>query len=293
MKRYFLKSALLVLSMVTLISCDEDTVTYGGKNFVSFQRVASDRLNFFEHLGVSEIPVDLAFPVNHDVIVNFSVAPGDSGTAIEGVDYTVESKEIVIPAGATSGVIKINVIDNDMMNDSKAFELRLTETSDSNITLGLEDEGSKFKRFLIVNDDCTTNFFDYVGQFYVTASGDDLGVATVDVNDNGDCNIIRISGTISSFQSLSTDPGVSIQFTMNPAGTNPNAGTLTAVQQLYCTECVSAGGVQQTMLFTGSGTFTYNVSQDIRRMTISGTMTPASGAFGGQSTSVTLEKIKE
>lgn len=291
MKRYFLKSALLVLSMATLISCDEDTVTYGGKNFVSFERVASNRLTFFEHLGVSEIPVDLAFPVNHDVIVKFSVDPGDSGTAVEGVDFTVESKEIVIPAGATSGVIKINVIDNDMMNDSKAFELRLTETSDSNITLGLEDEGSKFKRFLIVNDDCTTNFFDFVGEFYATAGGSDLGIATVDVNDNGDCNIIRISGPISSFQGLVADDY--IQFTMTPAGSNPNAGSLSAVQQLYCSECFTYNSKEQTMLFNGSGTFSYSAAQNRRTITITGTITPASGDFPGQSSSVTLEKINQ
>jgi len=291
MKRYFLKSALLILSLATLISCDEDTVTYGGKNFVSFERVASNRITFFEHLGVSEIPVDIAFPVNHDVTVKFTVK-SENGIAVPGVDYNVVSNEVVIPAGATSGNIKIEVINNEIMNDSKALEITLTEISDSDITLGMKDAGSKFKRFLIVNDDCTTNFFDFVGDFYVTAGGDDIGIATVDVNDNGDCNIIRISGPITDFQGLVTDNY--LQFTMAPgAGANPNTGSLTGVQQLYCSECFSNNGKQQTMLFSGGGSFSYNVAQDVRKITITGTMTPASGDFSGQPSNVTLEKIKE
>jgi len=296
MKRYILKSALLILGMATLISCDEDTVTYGGKNFVTLERVATDRLTFFEHLGVSEIPVNLAFPVNHDVIVKFSVDKGATGTAEENVDYTVESKEVVIPAGATSGLIKINVINNDVQNDSKAFEIRLTEVSDTNITLGVEDEGSKFKRFLIVNDDCTTNFFDFVGEFYVTstATGDDLGIATVDVNDNGDCNIIRISGPIGSSPTLgdfTTDRF--LEFTMAPAGTNKNSGSLTAVQQALCTDCWTYQGNEQTLLYTGGGSFSTNLTTGVRRININGNLTPASGIIPSQTMGVILEKITE
>lgn len=290
MKRYFLKSALLVLSMATLISCDEDTVTYGGKNFVSFERVASNRISFFEHLGTSQIPVDIAFPVDHDVTVKFTVT---SDNAQAGVHYVLPSNEVTIPAGATSANIEIQVIDNEVFNDSKALAITLTEISDSNITIGLEDAGSKAKRFLIVNDDCTTNFFDFVGLFGVTASGTDLGVAEVDVNDNGDCNIIRISGVLDNQLQNPTD--TYIEFTMTPGtGSNgANQGSLTSVQQAYCVDCYTYQEVAQTFLFTGSGTFLVNANTT--RLIVSGTLDAASGVEGlqGIPTSVTLTKIQE
>lgn len=289
MKRYFLKLALLVVSTAALISCEEDDVNFGGKNFVTFEKVASNRIIFFEHLGVSKVPVNMAFPVDHDVTIKFTVEPG---TAVEGQDFNlITNRQVTIPAGALTANIEIQVIDNEVENDSKAIVIQLTESSDTNVTVGMANEGSKLKRMLIVNDDCTTNFFNFVGTFSVTSGTDALGIAEVDVNDNGDCNIIRISGVLDNQIQNTTDSY--IEFTMVPgAGANgPNQGTITAIQQLYCAECYTYEEVEQTFLFTGGGQFSTNAN--VTRLVVSGTISAASGVSGLQNipTSVTLTKI--
>ncbi len=205
MKRYIVKLALLALETTALVSCDEDTVTYGGQNFVSFDKVASTRFNAFENIGTAEIPVNLAFPKSNDVVVNFDIT-NSQGT--EGVDYIVLTPEsVTIPAGETTGYIKIQIINNEILNDSKSLEITLTGLNDSKVALGLVDQGSKFKRFLIVNDDCTTNFLPFVAQYNVLDSDNVvIGTAEADVNDNGDCNILRLTGVLEDLTG-GTDPG--------------------------------------------------------------------------------------
>jgi len=290
MKRYFLKLALLAVCAATLISCDEDDVTYGGKNFVTFEKVASNRITFFEHLGVSKIPVNIAFPVDHDVTIKFEI--DKTSSAVENVDYSlITNRQVTIPAGALTANIEVSVVDNEVLNDSKFIIIKLIESTDSNVTVGMANQGSKEKRMLIVNDDCTTNFFNFVGTFSVASGSDNFGLAEVDVNDNGDCNIIRVSGILDNQIQNATDSY--IEFTMTPgAGPNgANQGTLTAIQQLYCAECYTYQTVSQTFLFTGGGQFITNANST--RLVISGTISAASGVEGlqGIPTSVTLTKL--
>lgn len=290
MKKYILKFALVALSMGALVSCDEDTVTYGGKNFVSFDKVASTRYTFFENGGVSEIPVNLAFPVSSDINVTFTV---QSDVAVVGEHYNVLTPgSFTIPAGETTGYIKIEVLDNDIMNDSKSINVTLTGISDSNVTLGLEDEASKYKRFLIVNDDCTTNFLEFVGVYNVqdTGTGAVIGTAEVDVNEDADCNVLRISGILDNVYDSTID--TFINFELRP-GNNPttgeNVGTLSAYQQLYCAECFSYEGAQQNILYTGTGNFNLNVNP--KRLSINGSLSFANGISIGSPT-VTLIPVE-
>lgn len=290
MKKYILKLALLSLSMGTLMSCEEDTVTYGGKNFVSFDNVASVRYPFFEHKGISEIPVNMAFPKSNDVVVNFTIT---SDVAVEGVHYNVLTPgSVTIPAGQTSTNIRIEVIDNDIMDDSKSLNLTLTGVSQGDITLGLADQGSNYKRFLIVNDDCTTDFLEFYGKFDVrNDAGDLLGTANVDVNENGDCNILMIKGVLDDILQNETDNP--LQFSLIP-GTGANGkfrGTLSAFEQLYCTDCYSTGGKTYSILYKGGGRF--NAPE--RKLDISGsvyTISPEVIPVGAAPTSVHLTPAK-
>lgn len=289
MKKYILKLALLTLSMGTLMSCEEDTVTYGGKNFVSFDNVASVRYPFFEHKGISEIPVNMAFPVSNDVTVSFTLT---SPVAIEGVHYIVLTPgSITIKAGETSANIRIQVIDNDIMDDSKALDLTLTGVSGGDITLGLADQGSDYKRFLIVNDDCTTDFLEFFGKFDVTNDeGDVIGTATADVNENGDCNILLIKGVLEDQLENETDKPILFEFVPG-AGGNARRGTLKAYQQLYCEECYTdPNGNKQTFLFEGGGRF----NADTSTLDITGGISTISTLFPapGLATSVHLKLAK-
>jgi hypothetical protein len=290
MKKYILKLALLTLSMGTLMSCEEDTVTYGGKNFVSFDNVASLRFNFFEHRGTAEIPVNMAFPKSNDVNVTFTIT---STVAVEGVDYKVLTPgSITIPAGQTTGFIKIQVIDNDIMNDSKSLDVTLTGVSEGDISLGLTDQGSNYKRFLIINDDCTTDFLEFFGKFDVTNDeGDVIGTATADVNESGDCNILMIKGVLEDQLENETDKAIQFTFVPGPNANGARRGTLTAFQQLYCEACYTdPKGNNQTFLFEGGGRF----NADTKELDITGGISTISTLYPspGIPTSVHLKPAK-
>lgn len=294
MKKYIFKLALLSLCMGTLMSCEEDTVTYGGKNFVSFDNVASIRYPFFEHKGISEIPVNMAFPASNDVTVSFTVT---SPVAVEGVDYIVLTPgSVTIKAGETSANIRIQVIDNDIMNDSKVLDLTLTGVSGGDITLGLADQGSDYKRFLIVNDDCTTDFLEFFGKFDVTNDeGDVIGTATADVNENGDCNILLISGVLESVIRNTTDKPIQFEFVPGAGANGARRGTLKAFQQLYCEECYTdPDGNKQTFLFEGGGRFNADATDGRPTLDITGGISTISTLFPspGLSTSVHLKLAK-
>lgn len=268
MKRYFLKLALVTLSVVTLVSCEEDTVTYGGNNFVTFEDVAVITYPFFENNGVSEIPVNMAFPQSVDVTVNFTV---DSDVAVEGVDYTLITPNVItIPAGETTASIKINVIDNDILDDSKSLKVTLTTTSDANTTVGLADAASKSKNFLIVNNDCTTTAFSFLGTLNYETSGafPYSGVAEANVTDAGDCNVLMISGDFSGINRSQAAP-IKFTFETNSSEIPDPTGTLKADQQLWCEECYNPDGTAYNIFFSATGTYTTTGST--KRMIVTGT----------------------
>ncbi|MDV6170159.1 Calx-beta domain-containing protein [Flavobacterium sp. DG1-102-2] len=293
MKRYILKLALLALGTSALVSCDEDTVTYGGQNFVSFDRVSTLRYNAFENIGVSEIPVNLAFPKSNDVVVNFEIT---NPTGVEGVDFIVLTPgSITIPAGETTGYIRIQIVDNDILNDSKSMDITLTGINDANVALGLLDANSKYKRFLIVNDDCTTNFLPFIAQYNVLDQDDIvIGTAEADVNDNGDCNVLRLTGVLESTFANGTDEGVFVDVTLAPQGTNKNSGTISSVQQLYCVECYNDGDTNNTLIVGVAGTFsngTVTNPNGVKQLSLNTTIYTASSTSALTSSSVRLRAI--
>jgi len=295
MKRYILKLALLALSAGTLISCDEDTVTYGGTNFVTFDKVASTRYNFFENGGVSKIPVNLAFPKSNDITVTFTVT---STVAVAGVDYNVLSPgSIVIPAGQTTGYIEVEIINNEIMNDSKTLDITLTSVNDTSVSLGINDVASTFKKFLIINDDCTTNFIAFIGRYNSidTETQNVIGSADVDVTETGECNLLNISGVLDNRIQNETDSYIT--FVLSPAGSNKNSGSLKADQQLYCEECYPNGnGGQETVSFAGGGSFVYSPNATDfklkKRLLITGNLYFASSTAAVTDTSVRLEPVE-
>lgn len=272
MKKYFLKLAFVAVCAGTLISCDEDTVTYGGDNFVSFDDVTNTRLQFFENGGVSETLVYLAFPKSTDVTVNFTVT---SDLAVEGTDYVVLTPgSITIPAGSTSAPIRIQIIDNDVMDDSKPLSIALTGVNDGSVTVGLTDTGSKNKRLLIVNNDCTTNFQEFFGTLDAFVPSGKVGTANAIANEDGECNVLLIKGKLfhnEYFQSNSDD---FITFELTP-GANKDRGTINAVEQIYCSKCFGSGATAQDILFSASGSF--SIVGGVKRIIVNGKLTLQDG----------------
>jgi len=288
MKKYIVKLALLALSTVAFVSCDEDTVTYGGQNFVSFDKVASTRYNAFENIGTAEIPVNMAFPKSNDVVVNFKI---ENSTAVEGVDYTVLTPgSITIPAGATTGYIKIQIVNNEVLNDSKSLEITLTGISDSNVALGIADTASVFKRFLIVNDDCTTNFLAFITKYNVINDKDVVvGTASADVNDSGDCNVLRLTGVLEDVNNNGTADGSYVDITLAPAAGDKDRGTITSDLQFYCEKCLQDNdGTENDVLLKIGGTFS---NKAVKQLKLNTSLYFPSSSTAVTSSSVTLKPI--
>ncbi|PZR18199.1 MAG: hypothetical protein DI539_16775 [Flavobacterium psychrophilum] len=274
MKKYLIKTALLAtLGFGILTSCDEDTVTYSGPNFVSFDRVSETGVKAFENGGVFEIAVNLAFPKSEDVIISFDVT---SEVAVEGDDFVVvnPNKQVVIPAGELSGTISVNIIDNDVLDDSKKLQITLLDVvQGSSVNLGLADEGSYDKTLLVVNDDCTTNYFTWVGDLKYTSVGGtapETGLVVGNTNANGDCNTLRVEGDF-AYGPAQQYP---TEFKFTP-GANASQGTVTAVEQIWCQQCYTDDDKTYDVLFTGSGTYNSNT----KKLIISGACSLSLGSF--------------
>lgn len=250
MKRYIYKLGLLAIAAATfLVSCDEDTVTYSGENFVTLQNVASTSFRFFENAGTFTVPVTIAFPVDHDVTVGFTLT---SDTAVEGVDYTIPGNTVVIPAGKVTADLVINIIDNDILDDSKVFQFKLTSISDTGIALGIANPGSTTKRALLINDDCTTEFAIWFGDLNVASNGSNAGTAIGDVNENGDCNILLVTGLLHPGVGESDGP---INFVFTPSSEGATTGTVVAESQLYQSQAYTEAGVTYDIFYTATGTY--------------------------------------
>jgi len=248
MKKYIKHLVLLTAFVSMLTSCEEDTVTYNGKNFVSLNSVASTRLNFRENAGTSEIPVNIAFARSTDLVVNYTLTSEVAQTGVHYNDLTGGS--VTIPAGETSANIRIQVIDNEDIDASKPLFLTLTDVSDSDVSLGLTDRGSIYKRFLIVNNDCTTNFDIWVGALKITM---DAAVtdATGDFNEDGECNILLVDGVLHP----NGAPDAPITFTFTPSSPNSPTGTIVALEQIYQAGGYTQAGVAYDIKYSATGTY--------------------------------------
>lgn len=285
MKKYIYKIALLILGVSTLVSCDEDTVTYGGKNFVTFGDVASTRVIAIEDKGDNPIPINLAFPMSKDLVVTLEV---DGGTvAIEGVHFTVPSRTVTIPAGEVTANFIITPINNEVLNDSKPVNVKIVSVDDSGVSVGISDVGSADKRVVLLNEDCTTRFTDLLGTFNVYDDANALlGTAFVDINDAGDCNVLRVSGVVESVLGREADSYIEMTLVPGTGATAKTRGTITSYQQLYCQECYNNpnNGFNETWLLTPGGSFNTVTQQ----LVISGPYSTASGYYKDIASAVVL-----
>jgi hypothetical protein len=205
----------------------------------------------------------MAFPQSGDVTVNFTIVSTVEGQAVEGVHYNVLTpNSITIPAGETTGYIKIEVIDNTILDDSKRLTVTLTGTSDAKTVVGLADPASKAKNFLIVNNDCTTTAFNWYGNldFENNYGGDTTtGTAFANVTDEGTCNVLLIKG---DYAVLGIEQEAPIRYVFTPGSSAiPSlSGTVKADEQLWCSECVTVSGIARTALYSATGQYLANGS---------------------------------
>ncbi len=246
MKKNLIKlSSLLLVSLFALTSCEEDRIVYGGGDFVTFNSVNSTTLSHSEAGGVLEIPVSITMPQANDVVVNFTVT---SDNSVAGTDFTlITPGSVTIPAGQTSANIQIGAIDNDVFNESPILNVTLSSVSVPGIAVGIKDQGSYYKKVVLVNDDCPSQS----SLWYGTVSVMDVGYppafpATAAATEEGDCDIVEITGDLAGFGQSST-----FQFFFIPAFEGATNGTIEVPEQIYCTAC-SAG---LNVYYSAEGTY--------------------------------------
>lgn len=108
-----------------------------------------------------EVPVVLSKPYAEDV--TFKIQVKDGGTALPGEHFLLDTdKDYVIPAGDTLVNIGLTIIDDDLVNDDRAMELRIIEATNAEISQIFQET-----KITIVNDDRDA----YVSFVRTTAEG--------------------------------------------------------------------------------------------------------------------------
>jgi hypothetical protein len=245
MKKNLIKlSSLLLVSLFTLTSCEEDRIVYGGGDFVTFDAVNTTTISHSEADGVLEIPVNITMPQANDVVVNFTVT---SDNSVAGTDYNlITPGSVTIPAGQTTANIQIGAIDNDIFNESSILNVTLTSVSVPGIAVGITDEGSYYKKVVITNDDCPTQFMNWFGSLSLYDVGYDTYAGTGSANETGDCDVLVVTGDVAG-GGIATG---SFDFFFVPDSEGATSGTINVPSQLYCTAC--SGGLDVNYVATGT-----------------------------------------
>jgi hypothetical protein len=250
-KNIFKSAFLAALGLSLLTSCDEDTVTFNGKNFVSFPNVQFTKLATTEGVGTLNIPVTLSKTYNEPVTVTFEVTPWE-GT-VEGEDFTIPSRTVTIPAGEYTANFAVMPIDDDIIgNPVRTLDVTITSVSVASITVGLDNEGSYHKVVSIVNDDCPTKYTYFLGSLKINDSDSGDFYGTGDSNEDGECDILVVTGNLGGETAANINNSeFIINFTSeNAEGTE---GSVEVPAQTVGTRV--SGGTTYITKYAGSGTY--------------------------------------
>ncbi|MEM6524786.1 MAG: Calx-beta domain-containing protein [Bacteroidota bacterium] len=210
-----------LIGLISLTGCFDDpgTEILLSEEFVSFS-VESQQTS--ETDGEGAILVEVSFAQQTDLTVNFEV---ETNNAIEGIDFTLTGgASVVIPAGDFSASIPYTITDNDVFEPSaRSFTVRITGVTGVD---GIGVEGVGEITVAILNDDCPANTSVWFGAITVVdvgfSSEEGLGAA----NDNGDCDILVVTGNYVG----ATSPIIWDFTPESPGATN---GTVIADRQRY------------------------------------------------------------
>ena len=232
-RKNFSRILACMLFVAIAMSCEDlEPETYNGTPFVSFnEQAASISVSENEASRTVELGITLAY--SSDVTIDLTVV---DDTATQGVDYTLSSSSVVIPAGEYVGSFTINPVDNSEFNESKLLTIEITNVSVSGVSLGNANEASRIKDVIIVNDDCPTQTSLWWGTIDVEDVGFGVTSGTGGGNATGDCDVLSITNDLPG--GGASDGPFDLFFT--PSFLGATSGTVSVPDQLYCTAC-SAG----------------------------------------------------
>lgn len=143
----FRKIYALLLTSFLFMACSEEESWNNSDATVS---MAQEEVLVKESVGIFNVPVTVSGELNGPIKVTVEVTEAGENPAMEDVHYIVTSKSIVIPANATSGNIEICAVDDNDINETRTFTVKLISVEGANIgtqavtTVGLRDNDSAF-----------------------------------------------------------------------------------------------------------------------------------------------------
>lgn len=125
MKKIVLIPALAFLTMFAFISCDEsdDTQIYSGDEIAYFDLTTSTLLVTADNPSMD---IEIVSTVATAAARTFNVSVDPSSTAMDGVDYTLSSSSITIPANEYIGVLTVNGIFDGALETGSKLILNLS-----------------------------------------------------------------------------------------------------------------------------------------------------------------------
>lgn len=102
-------------------------VTGNNRPSIRFKEAGS---TYFKNVGTVSLQVLLSSAYTKDI--SFSIR-ASGGNAVEGQDYTLNSSTILIPAGNTSAVLSINLMNNQNVSENKSLNLEINSATKASI----------------------------------------------------------------------------------------------------------------------------------------------------------------
>lgn len=134
MKKILNFKYLAILVVIFLVSsCTKDDFTGHSKLVptspsISVEGINPEGFTLVEGGQSYEFTVNLSEAQIADIILNVAKVGGD---ATEGADYTADHS-VTIPAGATSGKIKVDVLSDDLFEETETLSLQIGDNTTSN-----------------------------------------------------------------------------------------------------------------------------------------------------------------
>jgi hypothetical protein len=143
----------LFIAVLSFTSCSDDEGVDFQTNPLSLN---TEKLSVDETDESIDVMVNITESRTIDLIITYEIG----GTAVDGVDYTSNNERTVtIPANSLNAEINLSLIDNDIINELRDITFRITEVSDSSLTVNnsetitvsiIDDESYKYRDGVLV-----------------------------------------------------------------------------------------------------------------------------------------------
>jgi len=159
--------------------------------------IESHLLRVSEAAGVGAFDVILSAAALEDTVLEYKVIPG---TATPGVDFVLNSGQLTIPAGQSSGTISFSIVNNAILDGTRTFAVNIESSSRSRTS-----SSAVFSKevFILDDDKSAVTLVDYgVGRAHMCALFSDGLVRCSGENSSGQLgqgNTSSYSGWVTVF----------------------------------------------------------------------------------------------